>query len=230
MEQKLLIIQPSYYRSKTDRTAFKVRRRNVVPLTLPYLAALTPPTGKSRLSTNNWTDRFRLPALDLVAISTWTLNSFRAYDIADEFRRRGVPVIMGGPHTFFHADEAGEHCDAVGIGEAEAIWPEMLEDALHGRLHKTLPGRTAAGAWPACRCRATICWTCAATVRSGPLPSSPRAAARSAASFAPNGSCSASVIVAGRCRKSSRRSSIAARATFSSATAILAASGATRWN
>jgi radical SAM superfamily enzyme YgiQ (UPF0313 family) len=47
-----------------------------------------------------------------------------------------VPVIMGGPHTFFHADEAGEHCSAVGIGEAEVIWPRMLEDAIGGRLNR----------------------------------------------------------------------------------------------
>src|SRR6202142_2016867 len=43
MAHRLLIIQPSYYRSKADRTVFKVRRRPVVPLTPPYLAALTPP-------------------------------------------------------------------------------------------------------------------------------------------------------------------------------------------
>ena len=42
MANRILIIQPSYYRSKADRTVFKVRRRQVVPLTLPYLAALTP--------------------------------------------------------------------------------------------------------------------------------------------------------------------------------------------
>lgn len=136
MGQKLLILQPSYYRSKADRTVFKVRRRNVVPLTLPYLAALTPPEWEVTLCDEQlelvpFDGRF-----DLVALSTATLNSFRAYDVADEFRRRGRPVIMGGPHTFFHTGEAGEHCDAVGIGEAEAIWPGMLADALHGRLNK----------------------------------------------------------------------------------------------
>ncbi|HEY5909100.1 MAG TPA: B12-binding domain-containing radical SAM protein, partial [Verrucomicrobiae bacterium] len=67
---------------------------------------------------------------------TRTLNSNRAYDIADEFRARGVPVIMGGPHTFFHAEEAAAHCDAVGIGEAEAIWGQMLADAGRGGLQK----------------------------------------------------------------------------------------------
>ncbi|MEK7676408.1 MAG: radical SAM protein [Verrucomicrobiota bacterium] len=136
MAPKLLILQPSYYRSKARRNVFKVRRRNVVPLTLPYLAALTPADWEVTLADEqveavSFDDRF-----DLVAISTSTLNSYRAYDVADEFRRRSVPVIMGGPHAFFHAEEAGEHCDAVGVGEAESLWPQMVEDARLGRLQK----------------------------------------------------------------------------------------------
>src|ERR1035437_8273026 len=134
MGNRLLIIQPSFYRSKADRTVFKVRRRQVVPLTLPYLAAMTPQDWDIRLLDEQLEPVDFDYRADLVAITTWTLNSFRAYDIADEFRRRGVPVIMGGPHTFFHADEAGDHCSAVGIGEAEGIWRRMLEDALGGRL------------------------------------------------------------------------------------------------
>lgn len=136
MAHKLLIIQPSHYRSKADRTVFKARHRSVVPLTLPYLAALTPPEWEitlldEQLDPVGFDSRF-----DLVAISTSTLNSYRAYDIADEFRRRRVPVVLGGPHTFFHAEEAGEHCDAVGVGEAETIWPRMLDDAVQGRLEE----------------------------------------------------------------------------------------------
>jgi len=133
---RLLIIQPSFYRSNADRTVFKVRRRQVVPLTLPYLAALTPAHWEIKLLDEQLEPIDFDCHADLVAITTWTLNSYRAYDIADEFRRRGVPVILGGPHTFFHAEEAGEHCDAVGIGEAEGIWSRMLEDALHGRLNR----------------------------------------------------------------------------------------------
>lgn len=41
-----------------------------------------------------------------------------------------------GPHAFFYADEAAEHCDAVGVGEAEPIWKTMLEDAAADRLQK----------------------------------------------------------------------------------------------
>ncbi len=136
MPNRLLIIQPSYYRSRTDRTVLKVRRRQVVPLTSPYLAALTPPDWEIKLLDEQLEPIDFNYRADLVAITTWTLHSYRAYDIADEFRRRGVPVILGGPHTYFHAGEAGEHCDAVGIGEAEGIWTQMLEDALHGRLKK----------------------------------------------------------------------------------------------
>lgn len=136
MRNRLLIIQPSYYRSKSDRTVHRVRRRQVVSLTLPYLAALTPAHWDIKLLDEQLEPIPFDQRPDLVAITAWTLNSFRAYDIADEFRRRGVPVIMGGPHTFFHEEEAGEHCDAVGIGEAEAIWPRMLEEAERGRLRK----------------------------------------------------------------------------------------------
>jgi radical SAM superfamily enzyme YgiQ (UPF0313 family) len=136
MGNRLLIIQPSHYRAKGDRTVFKVQRRQVVPLTLPYLAALTPAQWEIKLLDEQLEPiDFDYPA-DVVAITTWTLNSYRACDLADEFRRRGIPVILGGPHTFFHAEEAGQHSDAVGVGEAEGLWARMLEDARLGRLQK----------------------------------------------------------------------------------------------
>ena len=136
---KLMIIQPTYYTSGTngsDQSLYKTRRRTLVGLTLPYLAALTPKEWDVELVDEQVMDvDFDAPA-DLVAITTWTINSFRAYDIARKFRERGIPVIMGGPHTFFHAEEAIEHCDAVGIGEGEEIWSVVLEDAARGRLRK----------------------------------------------------------------------------------------------
>ena len=136
MADRLLIIQPSHYRSKTNRTVFRVRRRNVVPLTLPYLAALTPADWKVKVIDEQLQPLDFNEGADVVAITTSTLTSLRAYDIADEFRRRGVPVLLGGPHTFFHADEAAEHCSAVGIGEGERIWPQMLADARQGQLKR----------------------------------------------------------------------------------------------
>ncbi len=134
MEPRLLIVSPSYYRSKGNRELFTARRRRVVPLTAAYLAALTPAPWRVKLVDEQLEPVDFDRPVDLVAISVLTLNSLRAYDIADEFRRRGVPVILGGPHMFFHAEEAGAHCDSVGVGEAERIWLMMLQDARAGCL------------------------------------------------------------------------------------------------
>ena len=56
--------------------------------------------------------------------------------MADAFRRRRVPVVMGGPHATALPEEAAEHADAVVVGEAEDTWPHLLEDARTGRLER----------------------------------------------------------------------------------------------
>ena len=105
-------------------------------MTLPYLAALAPSPWDTTLIDEQLNDIDFEATVDLVAITTWTMNSLRAYQIADRFRERGVPVIIGGPHTYFYAEEAAQHCDAVGIGEGETIWPSILEDAAARRLNR----------------------------------------------------------------------------------------------
>jgi radical SAM superfamily enzyme YgiQ (UPF0313 family) len=138
MGNRLLIIQPSHYLSKENHTLLKTGMKPLVPLTLPYLAALTPEGWDVTLVDEEIqdVDFHSKPKPDVVAITTWTIHSIRAYDIADEFRRQGVPVIMGGPHVWFDPQEAARHCDAIGIGEGEPIWARMLEDAINGSLQK----------------------------------------------------------------------------------------------
>jgi radical SAM superfamily enzyme YgiQ (UPF0313 family) len=133
---KLKIIQPTHYRSPSDRSLHKTKKRSVVNLTLPYLAALAPQDWDISLIDEQLADVDFSAPVDVAAITTWTMNSIRAYEIADQFRTRGVPVLMGGPHTSFHAEEAAEHSDAVCIGEGESQWPRMLEDAAAGKLNK----------------------------------------------------------------------------------------------
>jgi radical SAM superfamily enzyme YgiQ (UPF0313 family) len=133
---KILIIQPSHYVSKNDRTVFKSRMRALVPLTLPYLAALTPKDWEVTLVDEQLQDIDFDAKPDLVAITSWTVHSIRGYDVARKFRDQGIPVIMGGPHVWFHPEEASKHCDAIGIGEGEPIWSKMLEDAAAGQLQK----------------------------------------------------------------------------------------------
>jgi radical SAM superfamily enzyme YgiQ (UPF0313 family) len=73
---------------------------------------------------------------DLVAMSVETYTAKRAYQIASEYRSRGVPVVMGGFHASLCPEEVGRYAEAVVIGEAETLWPRVLDDARHGRLEK----------------------------------------------------------------------------------------------
>jgi radical SAM superfamily enzyme YgiQ (UPF0313 family) len=104
------------------------------PLPIAVLAALTP----KDVSIAFYDDRmekidFDRPA-DLVAIPVETYTAKRAYQIASEFRRRRVPVVMGGFHATLMTDEVKDYAEAVVVGEAEELWPHLIEDARVGRL------------------------------------------------------------------------------------------------
>jgi len=71
---------------------------------------------------------------DLVGISAMTSYVNRGYEIADRFRAKGVPVVMGGVHPSFMPKEALLHCDAVVIGEAELVMPKLLDDLAAGSM------------------------------------------------------------------------------------------------
>ena len=71
---------------------------------------------------------------DLVGISAMTCYVNRGYEIADAFRARGVPVVMGGVHPSFMPQEALAHCDAVVIGEAELVLDRLLDDLRRGEM------------------------------------------------------------------------------------------------
>ena len=74
---------------------------------------------------------------DLVGVSAMTCYVNRGYEIADRFRARGVPVVMGGVHPSFMPWEALRHADAVVIGEAELVLPRLLEDLERGEMRGT---------------------------------------------------------------------------------------------
>ncbi|HZL79447.1 MAG TPA: radical SAM protein [Candidatus Limnocylindrales bacterium] len=70
-----------------------------------------------------------LPAdFDLVAISTFTAQFYEACDVADFYRAKGIPVVMGGITVTSLREQAKEHCTSVVIGEGELLWPELLAD------------------------------------------------------------------------------------------------------
>ncbi|MBA2480922.1 MAG: B12-binding domain-containing radical SAM protein [Planctomycetes bacterium] len=103
------------------------------PLPAACIAALTPPDVEKVF----YDDRleaipFDQPT-DLVAISVETYTARRAYEIASEFRQRGVKVVMGGFHAALCADEVSRYADSVVVGEAEELFPRVLDDWRHGQ-------------------------------------------------------------------------------------------------
>lgn len=77
---------------------------------------------------------------DLVGISTITATAISSYAIADELRRRGVPVVFGGPHVSFLAEEALEHADYCITGEGETSFPLLVEALNHNFPMAEVPG------------------------------------------------------------------------------------------
>lgn len=112
----------------------KVRYVPFPQASLPLIAALTPPHHEVRIVDERIEDvNFNEP-YDLVGITVMSATAVRAYEIAEEFRRRGVKVVLGGIHPTALPEEAKEHADSVVIGEAEGLWEKVLEDCEQGRL------------------------------------------------------------------------------------------------
>jgi radical SAM superfamily enzyme YgiQ (UPF0313 family) len=113
------------------------------PLGLLVVAALTPADWEITIIDENveQQDYSDLKRPDLVGITAFTSQASRAYEIAAQFRQRGVRVVMGGIHATMCSEEALEHVDSVVTGEAESAWPAVLEDVLHGHLGRLYAGK-----------------------------------------------------------------------------------------
>jgi radical SAM superfamily enzyme YgiQ (UPF0313 family) len=78
---------------------------------------------------------------DLVALSVETYTAKRCYQIASEFRRRGVPVVMGGFHATLCPDEVSRYAESIVVGEAESVWAQVIDDYRHGTPQRTYKGK-----------------------------------------------------------------------------------------
>lgn len=133
---RLHIIQPTHPARPFGRDLYKTRRRELIPLTLPYLAALVPRDVEVRVTDEQVQDWRPDQPCDAVFLTVTILTSLRAYDIADHYRGKGIPVVMGGPHCTFYGDEALQHADAIAIGEGERMVPRILADLATGTLER----------------------------------------------------------------------------------------------
>lgn len=112
------------------------------PLMIAMLKAVTPP----EIQTEFFDDRLELidydTETDAVALTVETYTALRAYRIAERFRQRGIPIIMGGYHPTLLPDEAMEHADSIVTGNAEVVWPSVLNDLAKGQLRRLYAGTT----------------------------------------------------------------------------------------
>ena len=131
---RLTLIHPCIGRHAGDRSYIRTWQMESLPAAT--LAGLTPRDVEVKF----YDDRMEVipfdEATDLVAISVETYTAKRAYQIASEYRRRGVPVVMGGFHASLCPDEVATYADAVVVGEAEQLWERVIDDARHGTLQK----------------------------------------------------------------------------------------------
>jgi len=132
MRHKILFIFPKW----PTKALWGYLQYKFPPLGLLTIAGITPPEYEVEfLDENTGTIDFDNDA-DLIAISVMTPLAVRAYEIGDLFRARGKKVVMGGIHVSCYPEEAEHHSNAVVVGEAENIWPKVLEDFARGRLQK----------------------------------------------------------------------------------------------
>jgi len=103
-------------------------------ITLPHIAAITPSEHDVKIVNENFMDLDFDEECDIVGITCYTMTAPRVYEIADEFRKRGKTVVLGGYHPTARPEEAKEHADSIILGMAEASWPKLLKDFENGKL------------------------------------------------------------------------------------------------
>jgi len=137
---KLLLIAPTVEAERYPRGGYAFRVANY---NLPYIAALTPPGIEIRL-VDECVEPIRFDyGADLVGITVNTPLAPYSYQLAQQFRRQGSKVVLGGIHPSVYPQEGLQHADAVVVGEAESVWAQLIGDFRQGRLKRLYRGTRA---------------------------------------------------------------------------------------
>jgi radical SAM superfamily enzyme YgiQ (UPF0313 family) len=132
---KILLVSPERERKKEEAFLFRLSFLN-----LPYVAAVTPPDVEVKIVDEALEKVNFEEKADLVGLTAQTPVAPRAYEIAKEFRKKGIPVVIGGVHASMLPEEALQHVDAVVIGEAEEVWPDLIDDLRKGKMKRIYQG------------------------------------------------------------------------------------------
>ena len=130
----ILLINANIHHRNTFSSKLLYKLNSNPILVLQQLAAATPKYHWVKLIDDRYDNPFYDGKVDLVGISTLTPSATRAYMIADHYRKRGIPVVLGGVHPSALPKEAKEHADSIVIGEAERSWPRLIEDFKNNSL------------------------------------------------------------------------------------------------
>jgi radical SAM superfamily enzyme YgiQ (UPF0313 family) len=98
------------------------------PLGLATLAAYLSEDDEVEIQDEHVEDLNIEDSPDLVGIEVYITNAYRAYKIADQYRARGIYVILGGLHITSLPEEAQAHADSIFLGPAEETFPQFLKD------------------------------------------------------------------------------------------------------
>ena len=136
MKMKLIMPHVKEYNIDNKEKYLIGQEFKLLPLNLAMLAALTKAEMEISIVDEAIEQINFDESVDLVGITSTTAVVTRAYEIAEEYRKRGVKVLLGGTHPTLIPREAIRYADSVCIGEAEGLWGEMLADFKMGKLNQ----------------------------------------------------------------------------------------------
>ena len=133
----LLLVNPA---NKSGKGFIVNKDTRYQPLSLGIIAAMTPKEWKVKIIDENFRE-FKYYEADLVGFTAFSSTVTRAYELASIYRKKGIPTIIGGIHASMRPEEAAQHIDCVVTGEAESIWPQVIEDFEAGSLKPLYTGK-----------------------------------------------------------------------------------------
>ncbi len=134
--RKLVLINPE---NKQRKGFIRDISTRFMPIGLGIVAKLTPSNWDVELIDESF-EEFKFIEADLVGITAFTANAYRAYEISAIYRQKGITTIMGGIHASMYTAEAIQHFDAVLTRDAEGAWPQLISDFEAGKLMKMYEG------------------------------------------------------------------------------------------
>ena len=105
-----------------------------MPLSLPLLAASAPNHEYTFVDMLSGDKINYDKPVDIVGISARQSAENMAYQIANEFKKRNIKVVLGGAQISAVPFRAIKNADVVAVGEGETLWPVILEDFKKDKL------------------------------------------------------------------------------------------------